>query len=128
MPILEEQDGLPPFRRRRDHEIGKVRGDGAREVAPFAVLAVVHVARVIGTDPLRPPLQDEASFGALLARRELRIADEEVVDEVATIDERVGQVDHARGETADERIAVGAFEGDEDHVVHGRARIMARAR
>src|SRR5439155_179490 len=71
---------------------------------------------------------DAASFSALLARRELRIADEEVVDEVAAIDERVGQVDHARGETADERIAVGAFEGDEDHVIHGRARIMARAR
>src|SRR5439155_483753 len=125
---LEEKHRLPPFRRRRDDDVREVRRDGAREVAPLTVLAVVDVARVIGADPLGPSLQDEAPLGALLARGELRIADEQVVNEVAPIDQCVGQIDHARGETADERIAVGTLERDEHHVVHGRARIMARAR
>src|SRR5205807_2027364 len=128
LPVLKEKHRLPAFRRRRDDDIGEMRRYGAREVAPFTVLAVVDVARVIGAYPLRPSLQDEAPLGALLACRELRIADEQVVNEVAAIDQRVGQIDHARGETADERIAVGTLERDEHHVVHGRARIMARAR
>ena len=128
LPVLEEQDGAPSLRGRRGDEVRDVRGNGPREIAPLAILAVVHVARVMSTDPLGPALEDEAAVGALLTRRHGRVADEQVMNEVATIDQRVGQVDHACREAADERIAVGTFEGDKHHVVHRRARIMARAR
>src|SRR6267143_1373495 len=67
---------------------------------------------VMDTDPLGPALEDEAPVGALLTRRHRRIADKQVMNEVAAIDQRVSEVDHARREATDERIAVGTFEGD----------------
>jgi len=103
---------------------GKIVGGLYRSLGQEAT-SVGAAAALEEGDLLVPLIRN---LGALLARGELRIADEQVVNEVAPIDQCVGQIDHARGETADERIAVGAFEGDEDHVVHGRARIMARAR
>ena len=127
LPVLEEHHGAPALGRRRGHDIREVRRNRAREVAPLAVLTVVHVARVVGADPLRPALENETPIGALFARRELRITDEDLMHEVPAVDQRVGEVDHPRGEAADERIAVGPFERDEHHVVHRRARIMARA-
>ena len=96
-----------------------MRRNGAREVAPLPILAVVDVALVEDADPLGPPLENEAPLGALLACRQLRIAHEELMHEVAAIHQGVGEIDHARGQAADERIAVGSLEGDEHDVVHG---------
>ena len=39
---------------------------------------------------------------------------------VTTLDQRVGEIDHARREAADERIAVGSLERDEYDVEHER--------
>ena len=128
LPVLEQHHRAAPGAGRRADESRQVRRDGPREVAPLAVLAVVDVLGVVRADPLRPALVDQGAVSSLLDRREPRVADEDVAHSMAAVHERVGEIDHARRETAYERVAVGTFEGHENDVEHGRARIMARAR
>ena len=98
-------------------EVREVRRERPREVVVLAILAVVDVLRVMRADPLSPSLKDETRITDLDVRRG-RIADEHVPDVIPARDEGRGEVVHARGEAADERVAVGSLERDEDDVPH----------